>query len=431
MKKTLTLLSLLFSVLIFTNANSAGDEEAIKKLSSFQKTGIDVVAEVIDQDTKYRRNIEKNILPNIKMPAGFKIEIFAVAPDARHMAVSRNKGTVWIGTRKTRVWQATDRDMDNVADTVEQFAPTVNFDIPNGPCYSADGHLYIAERNRVLWFPAAEYFMESPDTVAIPIIDQGNLIPTAEESYNHTARVCAIGPKDNKLYVSLGQPFNVAGPDKYPLYDQVGIGGMIRFNRFPGKLEREVVAIGIRNSVGHAFNPKDGTLWFTDNQVDGMGDETPPGELNKACALGPKVWYGHPYTGGGEVRTNEYKDKAIPKAYADNYCKPQVEMIAHAADLGMMFYTGKMFPKKYHNAIFSAQHGSWNAIKPRGARVMVTYLDRKGNAKSTEPFAEGWMTEMGTYLGRPVDVQQYVDGSLLVSDDKAGVIYRITYNNPS
>ena len=431
MKKTLTLLSLLFSVLIFTNANSAGDEEAIKKLSSFQKTGIDVVAEVRDQDTKYRRNIEKNILPNIKMPAGFKIEIFAVAPDARHMAVSRNKGTVWIGTRKTRVWQATDRDMDNVADTVEQFAPTVNFDIPNGPCYSADGHLYIAERNRVLWFPAAEYFMESPDTVAIPIIDQGNLIPTAEESYNHTARVCAIGPKDNKLYVSLGQPFNVAGPDKYPLYDQVGIGGMIRFNRFPGKLEREVVAIGIRNSVGHAFNPKDGTLWFTDNQVDGMGDETPPGELNKACALGPKVWYGHPYTGGGEVRTNEYKDKAIPKAYADNYCKPQVEMIAHAADLGMMFYTGKMFPKKYHNAIFSAQHGSWNAIKPRGARVMVTYLDRKGNAKSTEPFAEGWMTEMGTYLGRPVDVQQYVDGSLLVSDDKAGVIYRITYDSPA
>ena len=146
MKKILTLLSsLLFSALIFTNVNSAGDEEAIKKLSSFKKTGIDVVADVIDQNTKYRANIEKNILPNIKMPQGFKIEIFAVAPDARHMAGSRNKGTVWIGTRKTRVWQATDRDMDNIADTVEQFAPTVKFDIPNGPCYSADGHLYIAE----------------------------------------------------------------------------------------------------------------------------------------------------------------------------------------------------------------------------------------------------------------------------------------------
>ena len=143
--------SLLFVVSVFTSAYSAGDAEAIKKLSSFKKTGIDVVADVIDQNTKFRSNIEKNILPNIKMPAGFKIEIFAVAPDARHMAVSRNKGTVWIGTRKTRVWQATDRDMDNIADTVEQFAPTVNFDIPNGPCYSADGHLYIAERNRVLW----------------------------------------------------------------------------------------------------------------------------------------------------------------------------------------------------------------------------------------------------------------------------------------
>jgi len=416
--------TVLFS-LTHAGANAAGDAENIKKLSSFKSTGTQR-GEVIEQDTKFAANVRANILPHIKLPPGFKIELFAVAPDARHMAVGRNKTTVWIGTRKTRVWQATDRDMDNVADTVEQFAPSVSFDIPNGPCYSTDGHLYIAERNRVLWFPAAEFFMESPDTVAIPIIDQGNLIPPEEESYNHTARVCAIGP-DNKLYVSLGQPFNVSGPDKFPLYDQIGIGGMIRFNRFPGKLEREVVAIGIRNSVGHAFNPKDGALWFTDNQVDGMGDETPPGELNKACGLGPDVWYGHPYYGGGEVRTDEYKDQKIPQAKAAKYCKPQLETVPHAADLGMMFYTGTMFPEKYRGAIFSAQHGSWNAVKPRGARVMVTYLDDKGNATKMEPFAEGWMTDMGVYLGRPVDVQQYVDGSLLVSDDKAGVVYRISY----
>ncbi len=403
-----------------------GDSANINKLSNFKNTGT-TRGEVIPQNTKFAENVRNNIISKIKMPAGFSIDIFAIAPDARHMAVSRNKGAVWIGTRKTKVWQATDRDMDNVADTVEQFSPSVSFDIPNGPCYSNDGHLYIAERNRVLWFPAAEYFMESPDTVAIPIIDQGQLIPEEEESYNHTARVCAIGP-DNKLYVSMGQPFNVAGPDKYPLYDEVGIGGIIRFNRFPGPLDREVVAIGIRNSVGHAFNPKDNKLWFTDNQVDGMGDETPPGELNKAPRLGPDVWYGHPYYGGGDVRTNEYAGKPIPKKYSDNYVKPQVEMIAHAADLGMMFYTGRMFPKKYHGAIFSAQHGSWNAIKPRGARVMVTYLDSKGNAMKTEPFAEGWMTEAGVYLGRPVDVQQYIDGSILVSDDKAGVVYRISYN---
>jgi len=423
------IIPLFVSALVFSltqlNANAAGDADTIKKLSNFKSTG-GQRGEVIEQDTKFAANVRANILPNINLPPGFKIELFAVAPDARHMAVSRNKGAVWIGTRKTRVWQATDRDMDNVADTVEQFAPTVKFDIPNGPCYSDDGHLYIAERNRVLWFPAAEYFMESPDTVAIPIIDQGNLIPPEEESYNHTARVCAIGP-DNKLYVTLGQPFNVPAAEKYPMYDKVGIGGIIRFNRFPGDLDREVVAIGVRNSVGLAFNPKDGTLWFTDNQVDGMGDETPPGELNKTCGLGPDVWYGFPYYGGGEVRTNEYKDQKIPAAKAAKYCKPQVEMVAHAADLGMMFYTGQMFPQKYRGAIFSAQHGSWNAVKPRGARVMVTYLDDKGNAAKTEPFADGWLTSAGVYLGRPVDVKQYVDGSLLVSDDKAGVVYRISY----
>jgi len=375
----------------------------------------------VAQDGKYADNL-RNVLKKIKMPDGFKIELFAIVPDARHMAVSRNKATVWVGTLKTSVWSVTDRDMDKVADTVEEFSPSVKYDIPNGVCYTPDGFLYVVERNRVLLFPAAEYFMEGSDTVAIPIVKQGELIPADEESYNHTARVCAIGP-DNKLYISLGQPFNVTPKDKVELYKKWGIGGIIRMDR-DGK-NREVIATGIRNSVGHAFNPKDGKLWFTDNQVDGMGDEIPPGELNKLTKNGS--WFGHPYYGGGDTRTNEYKGKAIPKDEASRYVKPQVDMIAHAADLGMMFYTGKMFPKKYHNAIFSAQHGSWNAVKPRGARVMVTYLDSKGNAAKTEPFAEGWMNENGVYLRRPVDVQQYVDGSILVSDDKAGAVYRISY----
>ena len=294
MRKLVSIITSLLLISLWSSVSFADDRNKnIDKLSSFKSTGASAGI-VVPQDGKYMDNIRANILPKIKMPPGFKISLFARVPDARHMAVARNKTTVWIGTRKDKVWQATDRDMDDVADTVEQFSPAVTFDIPNGVCFSTDGHLYVAERNRVLWFPAAEFFMESPDTVAIPIIPQGELIPPEEESYNHSARVCAINPKDNKLYVSMGQPFNVAPADKYPLYDQVGIGGMIRFNRFPGKLDREVVGIGIRNSVGHAFNPKDGTLWFTDNQVDGMGDETPPGELNKACALGPKVWYGHP-----------------------------------------------------------------------------------------------------------------------------------------
>jgi glucose/arabinose dehydrogenase len=403
------------------NGAFAKDDEAnLEKLGAFKRTDSGPMKRVT-QGGQYAENLKK-VLQRIRLPDGFKIELFAIVPDARGMAVSRNKATVWAGTRKSTVWSVTDRDMDNVADTVEEFSPSVKFDIPAGPCYSKDGFLFIAERNRVMMFPAAEYFMEGSDTVAIPIVKQGDLIPAEEESYNHTARACAIGP-DNRIYITLGQPFNVQPPEKINLYRKWGIGGVVSFNR--DGTDRRVVATGVRNSSGLAFNPKDGSLWFTDNQVDGMGDEIPPGELNRVPK--PGMWYGAPYYGGGSTRTDEYKNQAIPKELADLYVKPQVEMIAHAADLGMMFYTGKMFPAKYRNAVFNVQHGSWNAVKPRGARVMVTYLDSKGNAAKTEPFAEGWMTEDGVYLGRPADVQQYVDGSILVSDDKAGAIYRISY----
>jgi len=419
-KQTILLSALATASLAFGSMQAISDDGNLSKLGAFKTTGTGN-GESIPQGGKYADNLTK-ILQTIKMPEGFKIELFALAPDARHMAIGRNKATVWIGTKKSKIWAATDRDLDNVADTVEEFSPSVKFDLPNGVCYSPDGFLFVAERNRVLMFPAAEFFMESPDTVAIPIVPQGELIPVEEESYNHTARVCAIGP-DNKLYISLGQPFNVSPPDKQDLYDEVGIGGMIRMNRDGS--EREVVATGIRNSVGHAFNPADGSLWFTDNQVDGMGDETPPGEINKIPASGG--WFGHPHYGGGEVRTADYDGQDIPEAKLANYVPPQVQTIAHAADLGMMFYTGSMFPEKYKNAIFSAQHGSWNAVNPRGARVMVTFLDEEGNAKESIPFAEGWLQDNGVYSGRPVDVQQYVDGSILVSDDKAGAVYRISY----
>ena len=397
-----------------------GDEENPQKLGAFKRTD-SAPTKRVPQGGRYAADLRK-VLRKIRMPAGFKIELFAIVPGARHMAVGRDTAIVWVGTRETTVWSVSGRNMDNVAATVEEFGPGVKYDIPNGVCYTPDGSLYVVERNRVLLFPAAETFMQGSDSAPIAIVKQGDLIPAAEESYNHTARVCAIGP-DDKLYISLGQPFNVAPPEKIALYEKKGIGGIIRMNR--DGTGREVIATGIRNSVGHAFNPKDGSLWFTDNQVDGMGDETPPGELNRMPDAG--MWYGYPYYGGGDVRTNEYKDQEIPQEKMDRYVAPQVEMIAHAADLGMMFYTGNMFPAKYKNAIFSAQHGSWDAVKPRGARVMVTFLDDDGNAKQTLPFAEGWMNENGDYLGRPVDVQQYVDGSILVSDDKAGAIYRISY----
>lgn len=402
------------------------DDAALEKLGAFKRTDAPPM-KTVAQDRQYADNLRK-VLQQIKMPEGFKIDVFALVPNARGMAVSRNTGTVWVGTLKNVVYSVNDRDMDGYADTVDEFSPSIKFDLPAGACYSPDGFLFIAERNRVMMFPAAEYFQQGSDTVAIPIVKQGELIPPEEESYNHTARACVIGP-DNRIYITLGQPFNVTPAEKVDLYRKVGIGGIVSFDR-DGK-DRKVVVTGMRNSSGLAFNPKDKSLWFTDNQVDGMGDEIPPGELNRVPvvngALSHTGWYGFPYYGGGSTRTNEYKDKQIPKDLADRYVKPQVEMVAHAADLGMMFYTGKMFPAKYQNAIFSAQHGSWNAVKPRGARVMVTYLDDKGNAVKTEPFAEGWMNEEGVYSGRPVDVKQYIDGSILVSDDKAGAVYRIWY----
>jgi glucose/arabinose dehydrogenase len=401
------------------------DEAALEKLGAFKRTDAAPMKSVA-QDRQYAENLRR-VLQQIKLPDGFKIELFAIVPAARGMAVSRNTSTVWVGTLKNVVYSVNDRDMDGVADTVDEFSTSIKFDLPAGACYSPDGFLFIVERNRVMMFPAAEYFQHGADTVAIPIVKQGDLIPADEESYNHTARACVIGP-DNRIYITLGQPFNVQPPEKIDLYRKVGIGGIVSFNR-DGK-DRKVVVTGIRNSSGLAFNPKDKSLWFTDNQVDGMGDEQPPGELNKIAMVNGQLqagWYGAPYYGGGSTRTDEYKDKPIPKELADHYVKPQVEMVAHAADLGMMFYTGKMFPAKYQNAIFSAQHGSWNAVKPRGARVMVTYLDDKGNAVKTEPFAEGWMNDEGVYLGRPVDVKQYTDGSILVSDDKAGAVYRISY----
>ena len=408
-------------------AFAKGDDAALEKLGSFKRTDAPQPMKRVAQDPKYAENLRK-MLRQVKLPDGFKIELFAIVPDARGMAVSRNTATVWVGTLKSAVYSVNDGDMDNVADTVDEFSGSIKFDLPAGACYSPDGFLFIAERNRVMMFPAAEYFQLGSDTVAIPIVKQGELIPPEEESYNHTARACVIGP-DNRIYITLGQPFNVQPPEKIDPYRKVGIGGIVSFTR--EGTDRKVVATGVRNSSGLAFNPKDKSLWFTDNQVDGMGDEIPPGELNKIPAVNGALqlggWYGAPYYGGGGTRTDEYKGKPIPKELADRYVKPQVEMIAHAADLGMMFYTGKMFPAKYQNAVFNAQHGSWNAVKPRGARVMVTFLDDKGNAVKTEPFAEGWMNADGVYLGRPVDVKQYTDGSILVSDDKAGAIYRISY----
>lgn len=392
-------------------------QDNMEKLSNMQRT--DATFTVIDQTGPTAEALAA-IVPHIKVPEGFEASLYAVVPDARSMAVAPQGTVVFVGTRKDKVWSVVDRDRNRVADQVMDFAPSVTFDIPNGPCFSKDGFLYIAERNRVLVFPAAEFFFEGPDPAVGTVVAKGELIPAEEESFNHTARVCRVGP-DGKLYISLGQPHNVQPADKVELYDKIGIGGIIRINT--DGTGREVYTRGIRNSVGHDFNPANGDLWFTDNQVDGMGDDIPPGELNRQTAAGQH--FGFPWT-NSRIEIPEFKD--VPRPEGVEFTEPQVEMQAHAADLGMSFYKGNSFPEEYRGGIFSAQHGSWNRTVPVGAQVMFTRLDEEGNAAGTEVFASGWLNEeTGEYRGRPMDIAFLPDGSMLVSDDFAGAIWRIAY----
>jgi glucose/arabinose dehydrogenase len=406
----------LVSLAALLAATPALAQSNLEKLGAFQTTGV-TEFEVIEQGGAYAAGIREN-LKRINLPAGFKIDLYAVVPDARHMAVGPQGIVTFVGTRKTKAWSVTDRNKDRIADEVKSFAPSIDFALPNGPCFSDDGFLYIAEQNRVLVYPAAEFFYESPDVAAFEVVPEGKLIPVEEVSYNHTARVCTIGP-DDKLYITIGQPFNVPAPEKAELYTREGIGGIIRMNRDGSG--REVFTYGVRNSVGLDFNPANGELWFTDNQVDGMGDDIPPGELNRQTARGQH--FGFPWYGGGDTRTNEYADSEPPA----DVVFPAVAMPAHAADLGMHFYQGRQFPAKYRGGIFSAQHGSWNRTTPVGARVMFTAVNEDGSAGTTEVFADGWIDANGEYLGRPVDVVELRDGSILVSDDLAGAIYRISY----
>lgn len=417
MKRQLPVAAAALAALLVTTVFSSA-QDTLTTLGEMRITGWQGDWPMIPQTGPKADQVKKN-LTKIKLPEGFHISLYALVPDARHMAVGPQGVALFVGTRKDKVYVVTDRARAMVGDEVKEFAPSLKKKIPNGPCFSKDGFLFIAEQNRVLMYPAAEFFYESPDVVAVPVVAEGQLVPKSEESYNHTARVCRIGP-DNKLYIQLGQPYNVPPKEKMALYEKWGIGGIIRMDR-DGK-NREVYALGLRNPVGMDFNPKDKTLWTNDNQVDGMGDDKPPGEMNRIDKAGQN--FGFPYYGGGSTRTDEYAKDALPK----DLVPPQVEQVAHAADLGLAFYTGTQFPAKYQGAIFSTQHGSWNRTVPVGARVMVTFLKQDGHvAGPSIPFAEGW-NENGIYNGRPVDVAQLYDGSLLVSDDLVGAIYRIWYD---
>jgi len=355
-RKAVTAVALTALVVAF-GGQAWAQSQNLEKLKQMKVATTDLNIPVVPQSGKNADAIREN-LKRIKLPPGFKIELFAIVPDARHMAVAPSTNMLFVGTRKTTVWAVTDRNSDGVADEVKSFAPSLKFTNPNGVCWTRDGFLIVAEHNRVLNFPAAEFFYEGPDVAVIEVVPQGQLVPPEEESYNHGARTCRVSD-DGKLYITLGQPYNVQPRDKVAMYEKLGIGGMIRLNAFDGS-GREVVARGVRNSVGMDINPKDKTVWFTDNQTDGMGDDTPPGELNRITKAGGEH-FGYPYIHGNNVpvagtpAAPDLKDMQLPA----NWTKPQIEFPAHQAQLGMAFYNGKMFPGWNGNLFVSALAGKY------------------------------------------------------------------------
>src|SRR5947209_17770703 len=202
--------------LAFALAPAPSHSQNLEKLKQMKVSGTDLNIPPVPQEGRNADAIREN-LKRIKLPPGFKIALYAVVPDARHMAVAPSTNMLFVGTRKTTVWAVTDRNSDGIADEVKPFAPSLKFNVPNGLCWTRDGFLIVVEHNRVLNFPAAEFFYEGPDVAVIEVVPQGKLIPVEEESFNHGARVCRVGPKDAKLYIAMGQPFNVPAKEKLDL----------------------------------------------------------------------------------------------------------------------------------------------------------------------------------------------------------------------
>jgi len=340
-------------------------------------------------------------LQRIKLPAGFTIATFCdQVPGARSMALSP-KGILYIGTRgEGKVYAVVDRDQDGRADEVHTIASGLHS--PNGVAWK-DGALYVAEISRVLRFDGIDGRLADPPRPAVVT----DAYPRDE---HHGWKFIRFGP-DGKLYVPVGAPCNVCDPDN-PIYSTI-----TRISPQGGK--PEIVARGIRNTVGFDWQPKTGELWFTDNGRDWLGDDAPPDELDRAPRAG--LHFGFPYCHAGRIADPEFGRKHA----CSEFVAPAIDLGPHVAALGMRFYTGTMFPPPYRGQIFIAEHGSWNRSEPIGYRVTLVRVEGD-RAVSYAPFAEGWL-QRGDAWGRPVDVEVLADGSLLVSDDEAGAIYRITY----
>lgn len=343
------------------------------------------------------------ILERIKLPPGFKISVFAEAPSVRSMTVCKPLNTIYAGTRDGSVYAIQDKNRDGKADTLVEKAKELK--VPNGIA-CRNSRVYLALQDKVVMWPVpAEFDLSIPFEPLLPIFEP---LP---DHFLHGWRYAKFGP-DDKLYVSVGSPCNICETKGYE-------GTIIRMN--PDGSDVEIVAKGVRNSVGFDWHPVTKELFFTDNGADDMGDTIPPDELNHVTEAGQ--FFGFPYLGGKDVKLTGFEDKKPP----ENPVAPVIAFEAHSANLGIHFYTGDQFPDEYKNDAFVAQHGSWNRSTPIGYRIMRVKFDEDGNATGKEVFAEGWL-QGDDAIGRPVDITELPDGSLIISDDFAGRIYRISYD---
>ena len=344
---------------------------------------------------------DKLPVAQFKVPRGFHIEVFASGiADARSLRVG-DKGTVFVGNRThDKVWAIYDKDGRRTQKPI-----ATGLYRPNGLAFH-DGTLYIAELSRISKIERIEDHLDEPPAPALVYDD----LPKDEAN---GWKFIAVGP-DNKLYVPVGQPCNNCIPDE--------AHGQIRRMSLDGT-GVEVVARGVRNTVGFDWNPVTRELYFTDNGRDWLSEDLPHDELNRITRTGQH--FGAPYCYQGTIPDSEF-GWGHP---CSEFVGPVALMGPHAAPLGMRFYTGTMFPPDYRGVIFVARHGSWNRTEKLGGDIVVVKLNRDGSVKSIEPFITGFIVD-NNYVGRPVDVQPMKDGSLLISDDYAGAVYRVTYGAP-
>lgn len=340
---------------------------------------------------------------NLSLPDGFAMNVFSSeVPGARSLAIGTN-GTVFVGTRdKGNVYALRDTNGDGTADQTWTIA--TGLFMPNGVAFR-NGSLYVAEVNRILRYDNIESRLDTPPA---PVTVYSDL----PSDTAHGWKFIRFGP-DGRLYIPVGMPCNICDPPGKLFGTILSIK--------PDGTSPEIYASGIRNTVGFDWDPATGDLWFTDNGRDWLGDNLPPDELNHATASG--MFFGFPEYYGNCSVNPEYLNKTQPA----NCTPAALDLPAHVASLGMRFYNGTMFPENYRNAIFIAEHGSWNRNIPIGYQVIT--VTKENGTLVAKPFFTGFLAADGTVFGRPVDVEVMKDGSLLVSDDQAGKIYRITYTN--